>query len=96
MEIKIENSLFNIISQKARKQGISKSKLINEILKKESSDKESAIERIEILTNEKAIILNKNIYNPSNVNIIVGIADAPKEFDSVTAVNDLGWISRNK
>lgn len=39
MEIKIENSLFNIISQKARKQGISKSKLINEILKKEISDK---------------------------------------------------------
>ena len=91
-KIKIEPNIFKAISKRAKKEGTTANKLINNILKKEVKNNETAIERVERLTNGKIKIANKDTYNPNptkeELNSIVGIMEAPKGFDVVEAVED--------
>lgn len=86
----------------AVKKGTTQNNVINELINKgleknekikgENKPNETAIERIERLTNGKAEILNKDTYNPNptkkKLNSIVGLMDAPEGFDVVKAVED--------
>ena len=91
-KIKIEPNIFKAISKRAKNEGTTVNKIINDILKREVKNKETAIERVERLTNGKAEILNKDTYNNNptkkDLNSIVGLMDAPKGFDVVKAVED--------
>ena len=89
--IKIEPSIFKVISQRAKNEGTTEDKIINDILKKEVETNETAIERIERLTDGKAEIANKDTYNPDPINAdsMKGIIEGHEDFDIVKAVHDV-------
>jgi len=60
----------------------------NEKMTEDNKTKETAIERVERLTNGKAEILNKDTYNPNKSNSIKDIIEAPEGFDPVKAVEE--------
>jgi len=77
---KTQNNIINELSTK----GIE----IEEKIKGTNKVNETAIERVERLTNGKAEILNKDTFNPNKANSIKGIIEAPEGFDPVKAVHD--------
>ena len=83
MAVKKGTTQNNIIVELINK-GLEKA----EKIKEENKENETAIERIERLTNGKAEILNKDTYNPSKSNSIKDIIEAPEGFDPVQAVED--------
>ncbi|MDR3063090.1 MAG: hypothetical protein LBU40_02995 [Methanobrevibacter sp.] len=95
-KITIDSNIFRVISQKAKNEGTTENKIINDILKKELKNSENSIEKVERLTNGKIKIANKNTYainsSKTELNSIVGIIEAPEGFDVVEAEKD----SRNR
>jgi len=90
-KIKIEPNIFKALIKRAKNEGTTTNKIINNILKKEvntEEDNEAVFERIERLTNGKAKISNKDTYNPNKSNSIKDMMEAPEGFDPVQAVHD--------
>jgi len=85
------------IKSLAVKKGTTQNNIIIELIKKgleikegeksQNKSNETAIKRVERLTNGKAKIINKNTYNTSKSNSIKGIIEAPKGFNVVKDVH---------
>ena len=95
--IQLPRDILIKIKSIAVEEGKTQNNIINEFIaeglenKKKNGQnkrKETAIERVERLTNGKAKIMNKNTYNPTKSNSIKGIIEAPEDFDVVKTVHD--------
>jgi predicted DNA-binding protein len=96
--IEIPTNTLIKIKTLAVKEGKTQNNIINELINKglekknkttaDDKSKETAIERIDRITNGKAKILNKNSYKQNKSDSIKGIIKAPKGFDPVKAVED--------
>ena len=61
--VKLEPELFKAISKMAKSRGISENEIVNDIVKNNIESKEDIFNKIEKVSNGKAIIGNKNRYN---------------------------------
>jgi predicted DNA-binding protein len=93
---KINPNLLKTISEIAKKENKTETKVLEDVIKKGLKSRESkelAFERMERLTNGKMKILNKDTYNPNptdeELDSIVGIFKAPKGVSPVKALLDL-------
>lgn len=66
--IEIDAKLFKTISKIAKNKGVSENKIVNDIVKNNIKNNENVFDEIEKLSDGKAIIGNKNTYNPKKEN----------------------------
>lgn len=82
----IKKTYLEQIEKIALSNGKSEREIVNNIFKKALENENDKLEGIP--ENILNAMVNKDTYNPSNPDSIVGIADAPEGFDAVRAVND--------
>ena len=91
---KINPNLLKIISEIAKKENITETKVLEDIIKKgieHIENKQPIDEKIERLSNGKIKMLNKSTYNPKKEDLdkMVGAFEAKKPFDSVEEIKKM-------
>ena len=89
--VKLEPELFKTISEMAKSRGISENEIVNDIVKNNIESKEDIFNKIKDISNGKAIIGNKNRYNPKKENWekLINMKKSTNKINPVQSLLDL-------